>query len=712
MHRFSLVHTAAISLVAGTVFSLVTPGVVFAAGAGGEAELPLKRITLYRSGVGSFEREATIEGDRTVSLRFETEQVNDILKSLVLLDLDGGKVGAVAYASQAPLERRLAGFEIDLSGAPNIETLFRALRGARVNLVTSDGAMDGTILNVENRKTVLQATQGGNPGHFDEPYVNLVTDKGVRAVAISRIGTFDFADPKLAGDLAKALAAIADQRADRMKSVELTFNGPAGKPRRVVAAYVHETPVWKASYRLVLPEEKDKKPLVQGWAIVENTTDTDWESVSLSLASGRPVSFTMDLYEPIFGARPSVPVPIPMAFAGRTFEDGFRRERNALASAAPATAAESAPGRTRFGFAGEGADSDRAASKMMGDLPLAVKGTMGGMVMDSMAGSAQATATEAGEQFLYTVALPVTIQRQRSAMLPILGSEIGGLRVSIFNPSDNQKNPMRGVWLTNTTGLHLMPGPVAVFDAGVYAGDSQIPHTSRGESRLMAYALDLEVAARSETKHSQSVTKLSISNGRIVQRMESKAETTYSFDNRDESKGRRLLIEHPRRVDWKLVEPVKPLETTETLYRFEVDLPAAKPLEFRVVEQTTYGSEIGVTELDAKRLLWFSSNGVASKAVVDAVNKAANMQGAINATRSRIEALRTENTEITSDQARVRDNMQRIDRNSDLYARYMTKLNEQETRVEKIAGEIDSLRATLRQQEADMNAFLSTLNVE
>ena len=209
MRHVSLAHAATLSLVAGTVFSLASPCAVMAAPAAvvGEAELPLKRITLYRSGVGSFEREATIEGDRTVSLRFETEQVNDILKSLVLLDLDGGKVGAVAYASQAPLERRLAGFEVDLSGAPNIETLFRALRGAKVNLVTSDGAMDGTILNVENRKTVLQATQGGNPGHFDEPYVNLVTDKGVRAVAISRIGTFEFADAKLAGDLAKALAA-------------------------------------------------------------------------------------------------------------------------------------------------------------------------------------------------------------------------------------------------------------------------------------------------------------------------------------------------------------------------------------------------------------------------------------------------------------------------------------------------------------------------
>src|SRR5207244_11454640 len=107
--------------------------------------------------------------------------------------------------------------------------------------------------------------------------------------------------------------------------------------RDIVIAYVQEAPVWKTSYRLVLPDapkDKDGKPApkkgegstpdrftIQGWAIVENTTDDDWKNVTLSLVSGRPVSFRMDLYEPLYVFRPEVPVPtgpgvMPRQYAG------------------------------------------------------------------------------------------------------------------------------------------------------------------------------------------------------------------------------------------------------------------------------------------------------------------------------------------------------------------------------------------------------------
>ncbi len=681
------------------------------------AQLPLTRITLYRSGVGSFQREGTITGDQAVSLRFETQQVNDILKSLVLLDLDGGRAGAVAYASQSPIERRLAGFEIDLSNAPSIDALFRAMRGAKVRLTTPDTALEGSILNVESRKTVVPATPGGNPGHFDEPYVTLVTDKGVRAVAVSRISAFEFADPRLTDELNKALAAIAEQRADRMKAVELSFTaGQAGadKPRRVVAAYVHEMPVWKASYRVVLPEEKDKKPLIQGWAIVENTTDTDWENVSLSLASGRPVSFTMNLYQPVFGSRPALPVPVPGALAGRAFEDGIRQY--AFAGAAPASAPAPASMVANQAVADLDASVGRAeGARMQRDDRLASKSAGGALeAMDSqfLSASTQAEGVEAGEQFMYAVSTPVSIQRQQSAMLPILGAEIDARRVSIYNPSDALKNPMRGLSLTNSTGLHLMPGPISVFDAGAYAGDAQIPHTSRGASRLLAYALDLDVAARTENTDTQTVSKVTISKGTLIIKSTLKATAKYLFDNRDAAKGRTLVIEHPRRHNWDLVEPKSVLETTDSAHRFETTVDAGKALEFTVVESFVHSTSMAVTELAPDTLLGYATSGVASKAVVDAVRKAGEIQARILETRASINRLNEENNEITQDQARVRENMSRIDRASDLYARYMSKLNEQETRVEQIAKQMTSLRDTEAKQQNELAAFLRDLDIE
>ncbi|MFM9956929.1 MAG: hypothetical protein ACKVZJ_02545 [Phycisphaerales bacterium] len=683
-----------------------------------QAELPLTRITLYRSGVGSFERQGSIEGDQTVSLRFETEQVNDILKSLVLLDLDGGKVGAVAYSSQAPLERRLAGFEIDLSSAPSVDALFRAMRGAKVKLVTPDSTIDGTILNVENRKTIIAPTQGGSPGHFDEPYVTVVTEKGVRALAISRVSSFEFADPRLADELNKALAAIAEQRADRMKSVDLSFNGPAGKARRVVATYVHEMPVWKASYRVVLPGEKENKPLIQGWAIVENTTDTDWKNVSLSLASGRPVSFTMDLYRPVFGVRPSLPVPVPGALASRSYEDGTRPfELAAKMASAPSPASMAfnrvdEPGRRGASMVAGQAIGDAGAVYATEGQSGGAAGSPSSYDTSSLSSSAQAEGVEAGEQFLYTVSTPVTIERQRSAMIPIMGAEVVARRISIYNPNDGLKVPMRGLSMTNSTGLHLMPGPVLVFDAGVYAGDAQIPHTSRGASRLLAYALDLDVSARTENESGQQLTRITISNGTLIQKSTLKAVAKYLFDNRDASKGRTLIIEHPRRPGWTLDEPKAAVETTDSLHRFEFDLPAGKPSQFQVVETFVQSTTMAVGDVAPDTLAYYVSSGVASPAVADAIKKAGELQARVNDTRAQVERNESETREITVDQSRVRENMARIDRNSDLYARYMTKLGEQETRVEALTNQRTVLRDTLEKQQAELSAYLRDLQAE
>lgn len=697
----------ALALLAGTGLSLLSPltlGAAEAAGAAavGGAELPITAITLYRSGVGSFQREGTVDGDRTVSLRFETDQVNDILKSLVVVDLDGGKVGAVSYASKEPLERRLAGFEVNLSGAPSVANMFKSLRGARVKLVSADATIEGTILNVEDRMTVIPAN-GGNPGHFNEAYVTVVTASGVKAVAVSRVGSFEFADPALAEELTRALGAIAEQRADRVKSVDLTFSGPAGKARRVAAAYVHETPVWKTSYRLVMSDAD--KPMIQGWAIVENTTDSDWENVKLSLASGRPVSFTMDLYEPLYATRPSVPVPVPVALGGRVYDADVRRSDNVAAkvasrqaaspAAAPASAAESASYSLDF-------DSARSIGGAGGE-------EMGRAMM---ATAAAAAAEEKGGQFFYTVSTPVSVQRLRSAMLPILSTPVEAKRVSIYNPADGLPNPMRGVSFRNTTDLHLMPGPVSVYDAGAYAGDAQIGHTSPGTPRLLAYAVDLDVNARVERRGSDEVLRVAVREGQLRMSVKKVREATYFFDNRDAKRDRTIVVEHAREAGFELKEPSKPAEETENAYRFEVALAADKQSELKVREEFVTYTISAVSSFDEQTLLAYARDGKMSAEVTAAIKKASEMQRDISRDERALAALGEEEREISADQTRVRENMGRIDRASDLYARYMKKFAEQETRVEAIVKERKALQASLEQKNRALSDYLASLNVE
>ncbi|MBL0927840.1 MAG: hypothetical protein IBJ11_09345 [Phycisphaerales bacterium] len=686
------------------------------------AELPIRAITLYRSGVGSFQRAGSVEGSRTVQLRFETEQMNDILKSLVLLDLDGGKVDAVSYGSREPLERRLRSFGVDISQAPSVPQLLAQLRGVQIELSTSDGAMSGSIMGVENRKTVVPATTGGNPAHFDEPYVTLLTADGIRTVSIARITRFELADKGLNDELNRALAAIAEHRADRVKTVELGFRGDAGRQRRVEVAYVHAMPVWKTSYRLVLPESEsqlknggkpDSRARIQGWAVVENTTDEDWKDVRLSLASGRPVGFQMDLYSPVFADRPMLPVPVPGALAGRNFEDA----RPASPSAAPSPAALAANALEKSAARAVGAAAiqqgpgglDRAESGGFGKPGLPGDPGSGG---GGIGGESNATAGEIGEQFLYTLDAPVTIERQRSAMLPILSAEIAARRVSIFNPSDNAGRPLRGLQMTNDSKLHLMPGPVAVYDGGTYAGDAQIPHTSRGQGRLLAYALDVDVVPNTEVKSESNIVSVKIVSGLVEQTFRDRLTRSYGFQNNDPSRARTMIVEHPRSREWELKEPEKPMETTESVYRFEVPVESGKRADLKVVEEVVRRSLNALTSTDLGWLVAISKEGKASPAVVDAVRKAAGMQGEMNALERRIKELDGEREAIGSDQNRIRQNLQTIDRNGDLHARLMKKLNEQETRLEQILSERNATSDAITKKRSELEAYLRDLKVD
>lgn len=710
------------------VVCLVSPGMLASAagqssplprvGAEGRAgdgpALALKRVTLYRSGVGYFEHRGTVTGTQRSRLSFEAEQINDILKSMVLLDLSGGRIDSVSYGSKEPLERRLRSFGVDISGAPTIADLFVQLRGASIQATTPDGPVSGTILGVETR-TVVE-TRGQEPGTpVPTAFVNLVTGAGVRPISIPSISAFELSDPALREDLSRALAALAEHRDSRMRSVELSFAGPDGAPRDVVVAYVHETPVWKTSYRLVLPEEEEGKPRLQGWAIVENTTDHDWTDVRLSLASGRPVSFVMDLFEPIFAPRQQVAVPVTGGVLSRVFE-GARRDIGSLAQGAAAMNVVEA-GR-RAGQMMKAAAPTAAAAEMVADQVVMLGDArnenerLGISAFNEPGAQAQADAGEIGGQFMYTLDAPITIERQRSAMLPILSAPIAGRRLSIYNRADNLKNPMRGVELANDSGLHLMPGPISVFDGGTYAGDAQIPHTSRNQERVLAYALDLDVQATTKADTTSRVSRIRVVDGLLEQTLRSRHSTEYSFDNFDSARARTVLIEHPKMAGWTLAEPTKPSEETQELYRFELPIEKGKSATLRVMLERVELSQLAITSISLETLLAYSKDGQASQAVVDAIRKAAAIQSRINDQNRSLEQLQRRRDAIATDQERIRRNMNSVQQNTQLWNRYVTMLNEQENELAKIITQQDEAQAQRNAAQDELNAYISNLTVE
>jgi len=675
------------------------------------AELPIREITLYRSGVGAFSRIGRIVGDASAQLKFPTDDVNDILKSMTILDYGGGSIGPVSYGSKEPLARRLASFGVDISKAPSVPELFTQLRGASLRVVTLDGPTEGTILGVENRAVVARA--GGRGTVVTRPHVNLLTERGVRSISIADVASFDLLDPALAEELQLALGALAEQREERIKTVDLTFLGSGDVARDVVVSYVREMPVWKASYRLILAGREDP-PTIQGFAIVENTTDDEWTGVRLSLASGRPVGFTMDLYQPIYAARPDVPVPMDGGLAPTLYESGPRKfggraKPGHVATSPPALAS------ARFRKSAdhlEAGEEEEEVEETEDDADFAFDSYA---VTADHLGDAHASGDEVGGQFHFTVDTPVTLARQRSAMLPILLAKIDGRRVSILTVDDPTRapdHPMQGVELRNDTALHLMPGPIAVYDGGAYAGDAQIDHTARNQRRLLAFAMDIDVECRTRATFEQTLVGMRITAGAMVRSTRQRSERTYRLINFDESSGRTVLVEYPRNESWTLVEPDRPTEMTDAQYRFEVELPAGGDVERTIIEERVTEEHLGVTSVSLESLLEFRSDGKVSDAVVAAVKRAAELMSTANELRQGLIRLNQERRAIGDEQARIRENLTRVPANSDLHRRYVEKLTAQEDRLDALIGARRAQETAHTDARSRFDEYLRDLDVD
>jgi hypothetical protein len=668
-------------------WTAISPALVLSVCAGtaltqDDTPLDLERVTLYRSGVGSFEWRGSVEGDEDIALRFGREQINDILKSMVLLDMGGGRIEAVGYDSKEPMERRLAGFAIDVQEASSLYGLLGQLKGTRVRLDVLGTTIQGVVIGLENRQ---EAQEGGT---ISVGYVNLLTERGVRSIDLRQVVDLEILDERLARELRDALAAMAESSGEDAATVDLRFRGDGVRP--VAVSYVHEAPVWKTSYRLVLPDDSSGgRATLQGWAIVENTTDADWRDVRMTLVSGRPVGFTMDLYQPLYIERPEVPVPIEMAAGPRVYERGMERKSSAR---------------------GGGAMADSAEWEAASPAPSGAFSRLSSEQMANNAPSAMATGQTAGELFVYELDQPVTIERRRSAMLPILSSGVEARRVSIYNENDLAAHPMRGVEVTNASGLRLMPGPVSVYDAGNYAGDAQIGSAGEGESRLLAYAVDLDVSVQTKRESVSELTAASI-RGSVLRRTRSQRETvTYTMENNADD-GRTVLVEVPKRGGWSLAGKAKPAEETQNAYRFEVEIGPDKTRELTVTLERVWEDAVGIADHSIEMLIRELRGARVSKEVVEALDTAAKLQAAVDEAQQRLNRLDAERDRIAQEQGRIRENMGSVSRDTDLYRRYLNTLEQQEDRLDAIRGERQEAEAALESARARLRSYLAGLRI-
>ncbi|HBI46181.1 MAG TPA: DUF4139 domain-containing protein, partial [Planctomycetales bacterium] len=288
-----------------------SPAVHVAAPSETSVQLPIGQVVLFSSGVGYFQREGTIDGDARVDLSFPTQDINDLIKSMVLRDMDGGHVSAVSYDSNAPVEKTLQSFAVNLSANPSFAQVLNQARGEKIEVVLQQanaaqpGTMTGAVMGVENQRIAA-----GKEPPVEVEQLNMWCADGMRSVKLADVQRLRFLNPIMDNEVRKALETLTLSHDTQKKAVSLNFVGE-GK-RQVRVGYVIENPIWKTSYRLVLGKAKEDKPFLQGWAVVENATDEDWKDVRMALVSGRPISFQMDLYTPLYVPRPTV---VPELFA-------------------------------------------------------------------------------------------------------------------------------------------------------------------------------------------------------------------------------------------------------------------------------------------------------------------------------------------------------------------------------------------------------------
>jgi hypothetical protein len=322
-----------------------------------------------------------------------------------------------------------------------------------------------------------------------------------------------------------------------------------------------------------------------------------------------------------------------------------------------------------------------------------------------------AQGAETGELFQYAINTPVTLARQKAAMLPIVSEKVAGEKVSIYNANVQPKHPLNGFRLKNSTALHLMQGPMTVFDSGTYAGDARIEDLAPGQDRLISYALDLKTEVEPQTgSGEQELINVKIKKGTLVAIRKAMEEKTYNLKNRDQKK-KSVLIEHPFRSDWQLIEPKESAERTRDVYRFMINVDPAKGSKLVVREEKQLTEQVQLINFATDSISYYLKSQKVSAKIKEALQKVVTLRDRLNQTAGERARREQRVNEITQEQARIRENMSKLAQTSELYNRYVKKLDQQETELEELRNKIEVLKGTETKQQQELNDYLLNLDV-
>lgn len=631
----------------------------------GEGDLRVTEVVVHRNGVGHFTHEGTVVDDEVVTLPVAEDDVDDLLGSLLVFDPDGA-APQVTFPARDPLARILAGYAIDLSDDPDLRQVLARARGERVT-VTSTETVSGRVLGVDTVE---------NPRGPQQTYLVMSTGTGLRRIELAHISGILFEDPALRRDLDAALLTLATTRRRAEREVRIRFRGTG--ERRVRLAYVRPMPVWKTAYRLVLGD--DGHADLQGWAIVDNPTGTDLRDVRISVVAGDPMSFVTSLAEPRHVTRPRVEPAVTKSVVPATYaaaEDAGRM-------AAPVATSRAAPG----------------------GAPMAAAARI----------EPAAQAAPSGLDVHYTVAEPVTVPRYTSAMIPILQHRLPASRRSVFDADVDPRHPMRAVLLGNPDGVRLAAGPVTVYDGG-YAGTARLADLLPGASQILTYARDIAVTVHDEPGRPRTDVTLSVVGAVMRQTTTRSAPRTFTVtgpvtgdrlvmvvvpaipDSRQRADGPAPLREGAHHRYGVVLGGTDPSAPGDDITALPVQAQAG-PGAAATLVVTTLTRQHEDVQIDAApqaQLRLCLDGGELGDAQRDLLARLADLASDRERVTRELRQVARRRDAIEQEQARIRGNLGELDHSSQLYQRYLGRLNTQE---DELAGLRQREIALEEEQEA------------
>lgn len=644
-------HTFTSALALGLAFS-VAP--VFA------ADLEIKRAMLSQGGVAYYELSGSRSRDGTLSFAVPRAQVDDVLKSLVVLD-GAATVESVRLPGEAPLSLAFGGLPLDEGAFQSLPDLLRAFRGEAVTL-QAEQTWRGRIVAVD--------PVAGD----DDGAVTLMVDGALRRVPLGLVQTVTPDDPAMAETVAKALDAFSAARGEGTRRLTVALKGGGGEAR---LAYVAAAPLWKSAYRLTFDGGKG---MLQGWAVLENYSGQDWNNVRLTLASGNPATFRQALYRAYFVDRPELPVELfgrilPPQDAGAMADMAYAEE-----SAMPAPAMAASPG------------------MMLGKA--------------RVSGAARvAQAQESNISLTFDLG-NVTLANGQTLTLPITEGQIPAAMVTYLSLEDDR--PFAAMEIKNTGKTSLPPGIVTVYDTGgqgvSFLGDARLGVVPVGEERLLAFAADTKVKADRRSTSSRSVSKVKVTDG-VLTATESVTHTLTVDVSLPQGEARKVVADFAVPDHWRVQSPQDGVRRIDNGYRVGKAASGGRTaVTLAMVEDIS--RSVALVDSDVSLLNVFVSGGGLDAQTEAALRDVIARKQKLSAAQRQLAQAEQDLATAQKDEERARENLKAVGENASVRQRYMDRLAQEEARVDSLSKTRDTHAAAVRAADSELRQYVQGIRIE